>query len=753
MRPAITIIERSGSNSAPTLSFARLYRKLTGFLAAVFPPDENPQSPYPPTSAEEFVCQRFVAAPALHRSLAQELWTLLSELNRNQRKVNEKTLHDHQFAHLIWIAATLTSGPNSPTSFFIQGAPGTGKTLTLGVLMQACIRLQMRGMLKEKIAYCTAKPYHLSDKIRGRDMGHRRILRTPPYAPTAKDINRRRLGLCRMDSKFMKNYFPKAAWDRLFAQRPSTPDEARERVEDYFREAGLESDASTEAMLENGAMLEKVVKVLASNATTVRGPFGSTELLTFPPLPNAVQQIASHTGDAAFAIPPGYPIFARESIGISTATRGDARVILEPATAFTSSQQIARYQEEFHRHVQVILCDEAQRRHPLTFQEPVLSAGAKHAPLVFAAGSKWYDKAWDCRSPTHSFPESIRRGILPDLGVRLFPSALEPHYPSETEESLQQLLESYFQPLPSFENLGLPPPCDVNTLVVVHNRLVDTVVERLRKAHGERKPAAQVRPFHGDEEDREALQIWFDSAGAGPNILVSSATIVKESLDLRSLRHLVVGVRVTADVLYHLIGRLAHGRGQCNAADRRLLTLQQFANSNLAATPFVALDHGQSFPVDGFTWINGHALMSARAFQRDARRFKGRGDRDNVTVPGHGRTKRGQPPSIALACGRSLLPGHNGQLIDPTLLAKTSAMSNRFALGPVARETYDPNQGPPSREVARQWAAECGGLPIFETYPSIMLSIVDAHHQGCNPRQALEQKIARLRERGHALSR
>jgi len=127
---------------------------------------------------------------------------------------------------LIWIAATLTSGPNSPTSFFIQGAPGTGKTLTLGVLMQACIRLQTRGLLTEKIAYCTAKPYHLSDKIRGKVMGHRRILRTPPYAPTAKDINRHRLGLCRMDDKFMKKYFPKAAWNRLFAQRPSTQDES-----------------------------------------------------------------------------------------------------------------------------------------------------------------------------------------------------------------------------------------------------------------------------------------------------------------------------------------------------------------------------------------------------------------------------------------------------------------------------------------------------------------------------------------------
>lgn len=747
MRPAITIRKGSGSDSVPTSSFAVLYRKLTGFLVKVFPPAENPFSPYPPASADEFVTQRFTTAPEFHRHLAGELWTLLREISRDRRKVNGKTLHDHQFAHLIWIAATLTNGQNSPTSFFIQGAPGTGKTLTLGVLMQAGIRLQTRGLMTDKIAYCTAKPYHLSDKVRGKGMGHRRVLRTPPYAPTEKDINRRRLALCRMDEEFMSRYFPRAAWNRLFAQRPSTESEARRAIDEYFLAAGLQVDESAEPMLAN------VVKVLASVAIAVRGPSGSTELLTFPPIPEATQQIASHTGDAAFAIPLAYPVFARECVGISTATRRDARVILEPATVFTSVQQIERYREELHRHVQMILCDEAQRRQPLAFQEPVITAGAKQAPLVFAAGSRWYGKNWDCRSPVHSFPESIRRGILPDLGVRIFPSAHAMHYPSETEEALRQLLKLFFQPLNTFKEFGLPQPCAVNTLVVVHSRLVDTVIELLRKAFEERKSEATVRPFYGDEEDRDALQIWFDTEGAGPNVLVSSAAIVKESLDLLSLRHLVVGARVSTDLLYHLIGRLAHGRSQHNKEDRMLLTLQQFANSNLAATPFVALDHGEEMADTGFTWINGHALMSTRAFQRDARRARKRWDHDSVQVPSHGRRKRGMPPPIKMACGRSLLPGRIGQLIDSAARECTNATTNRLALVPVAHETYDPKKGPPSREIVRQWASECGGLTVFESYPSIMLSVEESHHNGGNPRQTLEQKIARLRERSHELGR
>ena len=101
----------------------------------------------------------------------------------------------------------------------------------------------------------------------------------------------------------------------------------------------------------------------------------------------------------------------------------------------------------------------------------------------------------------HSFPESIRRGILPDLGVKLFPSADDVHYPAETDESLQQLLTSYFETLPAFEELKLPQPSDVNTLVVIHSRLVDTVVERLRTAYKARQAVLRGRRGSGGAAD------------------------------------------------------------------------------------------------------------------------------------------------------------------------------------------------------------------------------------------------------------
>ena len=54
VRPAIAILKGAGINSAATPSFASLYRKLTPFLADVFPPSDNLQSPYPPQSVNEF---------------------------------------------------------------------------------------------------------------------------------------------------------------------------------------------------------------------------------------------------------------------------------------------------------------------------------------------------------------------------------------------------------------------------------------------------------------------------------------------------------------------------------------------------------------------------------------------------------------------------------------------------------------------------------------------------------------------------
>ena len=59
------------------------------------------------------------------------------------------------------------------------------------------------------------------------------------------------------------------------------------------------------------------------------------------------------------------------------------------------------------------------------------------------------------------------------------------------------------------------------------------------------------------------------------------------------------------------------------------------------------------------------------------------------------------------------LPNELGRLIDPAVRGGAGALAHRFALVPVVAEVYAPDKGPPSRDLARQWAAECGGLGLF----------------------------------------
>ena len=75
--------------------------------------------------------------------------------------------------------------------------------------------------------------------------------------------------------------------------------------------------------------------------------------------------------------------------------------------------------------------------------------------------------------------------------------------------------------------------------------------------------------------------------------------------------------------------------------------------------------------------------MSARAFQQDERRLaRKKRTQDSVVVPSHGRRKRGMPPPIKMAAGTSLLPGKNGQVIDPNVREHTNPLISHRAPGP-----------------------------------------------------------------------
>ena len=724
----------------PSKAFEADFRTRLEFLRRVFPQEQNPQAVYPPQSAAEFLKQRFLGAPTLHQHVTRELFTLLREIDRSGRVVNDKKLYDHQLAYIIWVALSLTHGRHSPDSFFIEGAPGVGKTLTLGILMQACIRLQLRGLLKGKIAYCTAKLYHLPSKIRGVSMSKRRILRAPPYDLSPKDVRKYRRDLFKMNKGFMDAYFPNKAWEALFEDRPRNLAEANHALERSLGERDR-LDALRRAADEEHGMVETIAKILVGRATIVKGPSGNAELLEMLP-PEEECDVTTHTGDAAFAIPhESYSVFAKESLGVSNSEAADADLVLIPASIFTSTVQFEKFKDDVHRDIRVIFCDEAQRRGALTFQGPVSDAGGVDLPLVFAAASRWYDRDWDCRSPRHSFPESIRRRILPDIGVRLFPSASAVHYPAESREALDQLFRGFFRPLRYFEKLELPQPRESNTLFVVHSKLTGMVAERLRQSYARKGPkGAQVWCYIGGDEEKEKFQSWFVTAREGPNVLVASPAIVKESLDLPTIRHLIVATRVSGDVLYHLIGRLTHGSQLVSRRDRVLLSLQRFANSNLHATPFHILDHARDFPEENFFWVPGHILMSGDGFKWDRRRTRGKENE-------YGATKLPDNAGKGKRARAGLKIANGGPLIQKEVarISQFSSMEKDLH--------YNRNDGPPKDKVVEAWAVACGGMAVFRTYSgALLIAAKEAYERGEDPRKATERKIAQLRERDERFS-
>ena len=290
----------------------------------------------------------------------------------------------------------------------------------------------------------------------------------------------------------------------------------------------------------------------------------------------------------------------------------------------------------------------------------------------------------------------------------------------------------------------LPQPIDRNTLFVVHSKLVDTAIDELRALYAKRSksdPKDIVKPFAGDVEEREVLMEWFDTEIHKPKVLVSSPAIVKEALHL-NLQHLVIGTKVTADALFHLIGRLAHGECSGRRNDRLLVTQQQFSDSNLKSTPFVTLNHEQEFPEEGFQWIPGHILMSDTGFQSDQRRTKNKERQYGaIKVPS---TKGGKNTS-------PIKTAHGIMLIQKGAQYATPSATRRVPMKQAAH--YSPKDGPPSREVVLEWAQACGGEHYLHTYHSVVNLIAqEAYSKGENPRKAVEEKVSKLRERSAELN-
>lgn len=599
-----------GTPRKPSTKLQDFYGKELAHTREVFDPTEYEEAASMPETAGKFL-QGLEETRELQRILVHEAMTNLESLGKHNFRVNGKVMHPHQRAHAFWLATTMAEGKNAPNSFLVRGAPGTGKTLELGQLMQAGVHAQMRELLpKGIIAYFTQRPFHLVQQTRGYGMAQKRLLRTPGFTLSDKEID----ALYRECKKMipgMCSVLTKKEWHELFSEPPTSEAETRSRIQRLLHKKGVLEKINTQPTYASEEM--QLIRLLMGSSTTVQGITQKPELIDLPAFAEEDNVQASFGGDAAFALPDGYPVLAKERWGMNAQDTEKPKVLLMPVTAVTSAMQRERLQAIL-KNVVLILLDEAGSWHSSVLENPVLEAkGTK--PVVIAATATDQGKQWQARSPEHSVSRSVEDGVLPNVGVDIFPSQQELHYPRDSMQALSQLVSHHFEELPLMKRLKLQQPSEGNGLIVVHASAVRECAQMLQKEHDKRKTGGKVLCLDAKtpQPEKEKILLWLGTDTAHPKILVGNPASLATALDLPNIWNVTLGTNVSDTLMTQILGRALHSAG-----DRVLFRQQQFSDSKLSTTPFAQLEHTVTLPEEGgFRWVPGQALMSKKAHQKD----------------------------------------------------------------------------------------------------------------------------------------
>lgn len=703
-------------------------------LLEEFPQQDNPDVTYPQETYAQLE-KAGKSAPALNRDLQRELFTMLTEYQRDGWEVNGKELYPSQRGHLFWGASALTQGKHSPSSLLLKGPAGSGKTLELGSFLQAGVRLQLRGQLKGIITFCTAKSYHMTSKTVGRDYALKQMMKAPPDVPPEVHIRALYRSLVRMFPDTMEKYFSVADLKGYFDQRSGDFDEERKKLEKIL------GDLSDDEMLDAMAVL------LSGTGTLVAGldEDAAPEILRFDLSGESDEESAvAYAGDAAFGIPPDYPVYTQKSWNALAALNGEApRVLLTTTNAFVN-MNIRKGMEDIFRHVDMILCDEARRTSETTFQTPIRQAGKSSNPIVVGATNTRYDNRWGADSPEQSLRQAI--GVsLPNLRVNLFPGADCEHYPSESEEAVSQLLKAHFAKIPLLKK----SPSEMNAVLVVHSKLVGMIGSRLREIYDDiRGMKAEIHRYDAKSGDaalagisqKALLEAWFvRERKDGPNILVTTPSTAADALDLPNIENLTIATRVAPDILYRLLGRALHNNKHLEHGKSYgvYVAQQQFANSALGATPFGIIDHG--LPLDektGFDWIPGQILLSQEQHNQEISRVLKKKKYKKSRVPGTS-FKRGTE-DFKTAGGTMLVESDRAAFRPPLHSVRQ----------PQAEESHHLDAYRPNDDTLTDFLAQIDAGDLMFTESRSLLAAASVAHLNNRPwTKAVIAKVAEIRRR------
>lgn len=730
----LMVLKAGESNSISASTYGKRFKD----LHTVFPPSNNPKVWYPPKSLDQFHALE-KGAPALNIALRYQLFALLDEYERKKWVVNGDPLFDAQRALTIWEAMSLCQGKESPSSLLLIGPSGTGKTRLLGILMQALIRLQMRGAMEGRIAFVTNKSHHMGTKTVGRQHALMELLQPPPLPLPLTHRNRLYRDLCRM---FPENMVGKliapSDWRELVDNRTGDRAHMRKRVQQFL---GKPTNGTKDHF---PRLIEAIAAILSGQAVPVAGigEDRAPELIDFGPLQKE-ETAETYAGDAAFGIPKDYPVVSRNPWMVHN--NGDkreldsARVLLTTMSAFTNLS-VRNSLGPVISDIRAVLCDEIRLVPETTVINRVVDAGGEK-PLVVAATNIDSGK-FKHVSPCHSVAESI--GVmLPDVRVQTFPWKEEPHYPMGSERALKQLVDGYFAKIPHLKG---KQPWEMDCLVAVHSSLTQRVAHMLDDEFARRFPRLKARVLCMDSKasdgehfsQKEALQNWFvGPETGGPKVLVMPPSVGNDALDLPNIERLVVATTVTPDATLRLMGRGLHGNRHRTEGPQFavLISVQQFSNSNLHSTPFGVVQHG--LPIDeetGFSWISGQIFLNRLRHETEQRKLK---KQKRMHVPG----TNNEVSMITIADGgESLLPARKGKPFASVSVNHATSLTSKL--------NYTGAE-PPRRELLERFLLDSEILTRLgpSEVTSLHCTAIRVHGAKENWVKALTAEVAALKQR------
>ncbi|HLD07647.1 MAG TPA: hypothetical protein VJB60_01135 [Candidatus Peribacterales bacterium] len=683
----------------PSPAFTKIYEQGRRACEEVFRA-HHPEAKFGPEAASDYVHARFQQAPILHQNISRAIFTIWNEIQRTGGLIDdEHTWRSIQKAAIWDIARAVCEKSEGAykSSFLMEAAAGSGKLFPLAVFGEAATRLQRMNKMQGSVLFATYRKGLMGQQLWEPRRRLQQLLSVPPFGER-QSVNHANEFLIYLYEKMGHKghiLFPPKIGNALFVSPAQSEEEAEQRIlsalQGRTNEDGTPLTQIFESLPNAKQILQEFQGFLVGRLSVLAsaGEERKWELLE---LPNPKERTGNtqspfHMGRAihqsyidedrvctpegwSMGVEPYYPGYEdpeREKrfrfivLPITILERENARKKYERVLA---SVEVAILDEDFHagNWIQEIIM-QARARYP---QE---SQAERNAPLVFGAKAAHNDdrKFHMHYTPVYGIEQYVNDKIGPPIAPVIFPHAKELHYPANTKEATQQLVDAHFSDLPFLTARKSPQAYKMRRkLFLLEEEQIELGTELLREKYKEKNidtrviPLSAHSPNYQDAHRFLRVLACMSDPDCGPTDIVATPRILSHSYDWQELGVVTVGAPIRKKNLLFLLERLLHSilHNSEGKGFRTLFKHQMFADSSaehFQETLFSLLEHKFHMKREPGTyfWVPGHALLSDDMFDADKKRQGKDGHQEHPYIqwvqnrdkpPVTGKRKRVAPP-------------------------------------------------------------------------------------------------------------